>query len=968
MLPTTCLRRLQNLRLSRLSFPALFIVAAVVLGSSLTEVSAQAQYMYLDSNGDGVHTAADVITATGTTQAKIYLRTNKQRDGSDATCLSGEPLTFGSYEVCLRAVGGTVTFSNATNLQLGMGVTFGNFGTDQEYYIGYGGSGYPPGDYLLAQVGITVATGSPSIEIVSGVSINPPAFTSFGSRCEGNDYDNTIKLGTDWTDADGLAYSVGGGTAEAPVLAGVRNLAVSTGEVGSADFTATDANGDFVTLSLGNAPAFVSVAGLFSSPGSAAIRVHAFPRRGDAGAYDAVVSASDGTLRTSAPLHIEVQSGPDHAPTVRSFSPIRVVVGTVGSIRLEAADSDGDPVMFRMITGPSFAEVSTSGSGRSATTGRLILRPALCDAGTYPIEIGATSRDGEARFLVQTEILPGASLPSPAVRTFSVNPSGLASADFNEDGRADIAAVDELGTTARVFLGDGTGDLLPGWERQVDHGYFTAESADWNGDGHADLAIGAVSGAPLMVFFGLGTGAFAEPIILREVSGSNELRSADFNGDGIMDLAACDWGTEVTVILGAPGTGLGPIHRTATGASSVDLALGDYNRDGRIDFAVATTLVGEVRVFDGFGDGTFGSSRSISVGRGTYGLVAGDYNEDGILDLAAMRSYGDGQLLFMPGDATGGFSVTELGGWLSLGFETATADWNGDGHLDLLPTSEASGLRVLLGSGEGTFTPSAPIAPGEYYYDVVFADLNRDGRPDAITGPQLVSVLNTTPSTPQAMARAFGTQSQRAIPAAQSSGTMCVRLEALDGGFTPIDVDPTTLRLVSSGTGSVAEISATMTKSAVIGDSDKNSVSEYPACFAMSDASALFSLLRGKQDVPVRLEGALTDGRRFCSRFTLPIIGKGNGAIAARVEPNPLNPEGTLRFNAKTAGAVTIRLFDVNGRLVRSLWNARATVPGPQEARIDGKDASGRTLRSGVYFYQIDGAGLTETGRFTILK
>ncbi|HEU4724343.1 MAG TPA: T9SS type A sorting domain-containing protein, partial [Candidatus Eisenbacteria bacterium] len=186
--------------------------------------------------------------------------------------------------------------------------------------------------------------------------------------------------------------------------------------------------------------------------------------------------------------------------------------------------------------------------------------------------------------------------------------------------------------------------------------------------------------------------------------------------------------------------------------------------------------------------------------------------------------------------------------------------------------------------------------------------------------------------------------------------------------FTPTDVDPSTLRLFSAGTGSVSQIAASAPKSGVIGDTDKNDIPEYPACFATSDAAALFSLLRGKQDVPVRLEGSLTDGRRFCSSFTLPIIGKGTGAVAARVEPNPLNPEGTLRFTAKSPGAVTIRLFDVNGRLVRSLWNARATAPGPQEVRIDGKDGSGRTLRSGVYFYRIDGADLNETGRFTILK
>ena len=151
MLPMTYLRRFTNSRFSLSPLPANVIVAAVVLGSLLAAVPAQAQYMYLDSNGDGVHTAADVITATGTTQAKIYLRTNKRRDASDAICPTGDEYTMSSYEVCLRAVGGTVVFSNATNLMITMGAKFGNQGNAQEYYIGYGSSFMAPGDYLLAQ-------------------------------------------------------------------------------------------------------------------------------------------------------------------------------------------------------------------------------------------------------------------------------------------------------------------------------------------------------------------------------------------------------------------------------------------------------------------------------------------------------------------------------------------------------------------------------------------------------------------------------------------------------------------------------------------------------------------------------------------------------------------------------------------------------------------------------------------------
>ncbi len=968
MLPTKYLRRFANFRFSASSLPAHLVVAAVVIGPLLTAVPVQAQYMYLDSNGDGVHTAADVITATGTTQAKIYLRTNKRRDGSDAICPSGAEYTINSYEASLRAVGGSVVFSNATNLMVTMGTKFGNQGNAQEYYIGYAGTLMAPGDYLLAQIEITVASGSPSIEIVpSAPTIFAYSLTSFGSRCEGNDYDNTQKLGSDWFDADGLGYSAGGGAGDAPLVSGPASLVVRTGEPGSADFAATDANGDLLTLSVGGAPGFVRVARLTSSPGNSALRVHAFPLRGDAGSHDVTVSASDGFHTSTTLLHIEIQTGSDHAPALRAVAPVRVVVGTVASLPLVATDSDGDPATFRIVSGPDFAELASYGSGPSSTAGRIWLRPGICDAGSYNLEIGAVSRDGEARLQVHLDVLPGSAPPSPMVRQFGANPSGLASADFNEDGKVDVASVNESGPSrVAVFLGDGAGSLALAWERQVGDLYWVAESADWNGDGHADLAIGSFVGAPLLLYWGHGDGTFSEATAYDEIHSLNEIRAGDLNSDGVADLVACGLSTEIAVLMGASGQLPGPIHKVISGEAEFDLAIGDLDRDGRLDLILSQAR--DVRVFYGFGDGTFGSERSIWPGGSGYGLVTGDWNEDGILDIAATRSYTTGSLVILTGNSAGGFDAALQGASSPYGYEAVSGDWNGDGHLDLLVALEASSFQVLLGTGSGAFALSAPIAAGIGSTDVLFADLNADGRPDVVTAGGLTTVLNNTPSTPQALARAFTSQSQRAIPAAQSSGTMCVRLEALDGGFTPGDIDPTTLRLVSMGTGSVSEISATMAKSAVIGDSDKNDVPEYPACFAMSDASALFSLLRGKQEVPVRLEGGLTDGRRFCSRFTIPIIGKGSGAIAARVEPNPLNPEGTLRFTAKAPGAVTIRLFDVSGRLVRSVWNARATVPGSQEARIDGKDASGRALRSGVYFYRIEGAGLTETGRFTILR
>jgi hypothetical protein len=136
----------------------------------------------------------------------------------------------------------------------------------------------------------------------------------------------------------------------------------------------------------------------------------------------------------------------------------------------------------------------------------------------------------------------------------------------------------------------------------------------------------------------------------------------------------------------------------------------------------------------------------------------------------------------------------------------------------------------------------------------------------------------------------------------------------------------------------------------------------------MADVSTLYDRLRGRHDVSPNLEGSLLQGGRFCASVALTIIATGSGPGVARVDPNPLNPEGVLRFTTLRPSPVTVRLFDVNGRLVRTLWNRRASPTGLQEVRIDGRDQQGKSLGSGIYFYRIQGDELNISGRFTVLK
>jgi hypothetical protein len=88
---------------------------------------------------------------------------------------------------------------------------------------------------------------------------------------------------------------------------------------------------------------------------------------------------------------------------------------------------------------------------------------------------------------------------------------------------------------------------------------------------------------------------------------------------------------------------------------------------------------------------------------------------------------------------------------------------------------------------------------------------------------------------------------------------------------------------------------------------------------------------------------------------------------APRISPNPLSPSGALVIHTARPGSVEVRVFDVRGRLVRTI-----AVPGMpagiHEIPIDGRDARGRALVSGIYFYSLRTADGVVRGRFAVVR
>ena len=83
--------------------------------------------------------------------------------------------------------------------------------------------------------------------------------------------------------------------------------------------------------------------------------------------------------------------------------------------------------------------------------------------------------------------------------------------------------------------------------------------------------------------------------------------------------------------------------------------------------------------------------------------------------------------------------------------------------------------------------------------------------------------------------------------------------------------------------------------------------------------------------------------------------------------PNPFNPSTEIRFTIPTAGPGSLRVFDLHGRLVRTL--AQGNLPaGEGSLTWHGRDDSGRSVGSGVYIYRLDASGLCMERRMVLLK
>lgn len=361
-----------------------------------------------------------------------------------------------------------------------------------------------------------------------------------------------------------------------------------------------------------------------------------------------------------------------------------------------------------------------------------------------------------AWFLLISSAFAGASEFTTAVNyATGTSPISVAVADFNGDGKPDLAIANFMSGNVSILLGNGDGTFQTAVNYNAGSRPISVAIGDFNGDGNLDLAVAnnKTSGT-VSILLGQGDGTFKIGAAYAAGSSSRWVAVGDFNGDNKLDLAVANQtSNNVSILLGnGDGTFRAPVNYNA-GSAPVCVVAADLTGNGILDLAVADASSGidsTVSVLLGNGDGTFQTAAAYDTGSRPESVVVADFNNDGILDLAA-ADYDGNEVSLLLGAGNGTFGRASN---FAVGKEPvaiASADFAGNGNADLVtPSFSTKTVSVLIGNGAGSFQPFVSYGAGSFPRAVAAVDVNGDNAPDLEVANDIgdnVSILLNTGGT-----------------------------------------------------------------------------------------------------------------------------------------------------------------------------------------------------------------------------
>ncbi len=354
-------------------------------------------------------------------------------------------------------------------------------------------------------------------------------------------------------------------------------------------------------------------------------------------------------------------------------------------------------------------------------------------------------------------------------------PHAIAIADFNDDGKADIATANNTTGDVSILLGDGTGSFPGATNFSVGANPVAMGVADVTGDGNLDIVTANAGSLDVTVIAGDGNGGFGRPASYSIGSNAEPfgVAAGDVDGDGNADIVVANAGSDgsefpppelpgVVSVLIADGAGafaaavqypLGPDQGRAEG-----IALGDITGDGHVDIVVSRPIANGVSVLAGDGSGAFGGASLYPVSVGPAPVALADATGDGKLDVIAANAV-SANVSILPGDGAGAIGYANRHAAGGYPHSVVAVDLNDDGIPDIATANlMGSDVSVLLADGSGGYAPAVHYTVGDSPTWIVAGDVDGDGHTDLVTadlGGGTVSILRGDGSGAFAAATSF---------------------------------------------------------------------------------------------------------------------------------------------------------------------------------------------------------------------
>lgn len=343
----------------------------------------------------------------------------------------------------------------------------------------------------------------------------------------------------------------------------------------------------------------------------------------------------------------------------------------------------------------------------------------------------AYQNDGFGGFMPAELVLPG--LQTPIVED---------QGDLNGDGYDDLS-VAQLNAPGLVLLHGSDAGLMDMTVTTFGGPLSGAVWSDFDGDGIVDVAAARVHDQAIGVRFGAAEDPilglqFEEPVFHNVGFSPHDLTLVQLPADTLPDLACANTG-DVSMLRNRGDRTFYAAKGYEVGVDPERVVPVDLDADGNVDVVSIDMFQSSLVIMEGFGDGTFAKAAEVPLSTTTVEtpghLVMRDFDEDGRLDiLVSVLDKGELRLLRNPGSL--GFTAPSLSDVHVVGNEPLgldSADYNGDGHWDVLVANSADQtVQVLLGAGDGSFAPLAPIQLDGDTLAIYSGDIDGDGFADGV--------------------------------------------------------------------------------------------------------------------------------------------------------------------------------------------------------------------------------------------